>query len=276
MFHSIITSYRNRPYCLKLFLESLNFSFKYAKKDHEIIIVDLGSKSDKIINNFDLPIKRILVDYNGPFWKTKAINCGVKHSDAYLVSMVDVDSIIMPQWLKMIENYFICTKKTKLCHRVRFLDAYSKVLKKGITENILNDIVKNGDCYRLARERYGEKAIILQNVSPHIITKDMYENKALGNSHFTIFRDDYLEIGGYDERFVGHGLEDMDFNLRCFKHLKHGSIKKDIKYNIFHVAHPYEKDWLNNKHRVKNRVFYHKNKNQGTVKATAVGEWGEF
>ena len=60
------------------------------------------------------------------------------------------------------------------------------------------------------------------------------------NSHFTNFlhlaipsslicinKDDYLQIGGFDEQFIGHGYEDFDFLIRLGSYLKILNIKKE-------------------------------------------------
>ncbi|MFW6129804.1 MAG: glycosyltransferase family 2 protein [Atribacterota bacterium] len=287
--NSIIVAHRNRKKCLQVFLKSLSLSAKKVK-DHsfELVITDLNSRdgSGEVVDKYsDLPIKFLKVKYNGPFWKTKALNHCVKYSSGDLITMVDVDSVLMPNFLSSIESFFKdeTNRHNKLAHRVRFLTPnISKVLMyqtNKLDEHFLKTrILRRLSDYPVARERYTAQERLVTHVlrSRRRINQKWFSEQALGNSHYTMSREDFMTIGGYDENFVGHGLEDLDFNLRAFRYLKRGTLRNLEKYTIFHLSHTHEKNWHNEKLRAKNRIFYRANKTKKVSSIHMRSDWGEF
>lgn len=285
--HSIIVAYRNRIKCLPTFLESIFIAKHIANTDVEVVISDLNSKdgSLKFLNkNKDkYNVKVISNKYDGPFWKTKALNNCVLNASFPFITMLDVDSLVPPLFFDGINKYIEKNKnKFKIAHRVRFLDLpTSKVLyenRNNINASMINRLcVKRSSRFRMAIERYTREELKLSNIQNSLTIAECIRNKALGNSHFTTHKDHYLEIGGYDERFIGHGLEDLDFNLRLFKHLKHGHLKPSENYTVFHVAHNYfETNWYNQKLIENNRQIYRKNKRKNIICIPLKADWGKF
>lgn len=287
--NSIIVAHRNRKKCLQVFLKTLLLSAKKVdNSSFEIVITDLNSKdgTEEVVKKYtNLPIKFLRVKYDGPFWKTKALNHCVKYSTGDLITMVDVDSVFMPNFLSSIEYFFQneVNKHNKLAHRVRFLTPnISKVLisqTDKIDDNFLKTrIIRRRSDYPIARERYTSQERLITNIdrSRRRINQKWFSQQALGNSHYTMSREDFMAIGGYDENFVGHGLEDLDFNLRAFRHLKRGTIRYLDKYTIFHLSHNHEKDWRNDKLRARNRAFYRANKAKNISSINMKSDWGKF
>ncbi|MCD6435232.1 MAG: glycosyltransferase, partial [Clostridiales bacterium] len=260
LFNSIITTYRDRPKSLQIFLDSLKLAAKKVKKESfEIIITELGnSKASKIISRYssDLNIKHLKIDYKSIFWKTKALNHCVLNSSGNFITMIDVDALVTQDFLKGIVEFYSnpAKYKTKLAHRVRFLGSKetSQAFTAGVTDSLINGFIKRHKTLRFARERYTEKEMMVSR--PDQLRRNdrqkLINTKALGNSHFTMRKEDYMAIGGYDERFIGWACEDLDFNLRAYKYLGGGQIREDLKYLIFSCHHSRNKDWfVHNKRR---------------------------
>ena len=126
--NSIIAAYRNRKMCLHVFLRTLFLASEKTSHNHEIIVCDLNSTdgSDSVFHFYEkrMNLKWLKINYNGPFWKTKALNCCVKNSTGDLITMLDIDSVVLPNFLLYIDNFFSDQNmwKYKLAHRVMFLN----------------------------------------------------------------------------------------------------------------------------------------------------------
>lgn len=58
--------------------------------------------------------------------------------------------------------------------------------------------------------------------------RDFVNHIAVPSSFILCRRDDYLAIGGFDEKYSGHGYEDFDFEIRLFRHLRLLKINKEM------------------------------------------------
>lgn len=285
--NTIISAYRNRKACLNTFLRSLYLSGEETKSKYEVVITDLNSTdgSEKIFDLYKdkMNLKVFKVKYSGPFWKTKALNHCASKASGDLITMLDIDSMVLPGFLGHVDDFFRKNKKTKLAHRVRFVNSkMSGRIKKNCNsltkKELYAMLCKNINRHKLALERYTKKEIKLQDL-PSSMRSDpaVYQSKALGNSHFTMPKDDFMKLGGFDERFIGHGLEDLDFNLRAFRYFKKGTLRPNSYFTVYHISHKHEKNWLSEKLRENNRVIYRKNKNKKVICLPIDPEkWGIF
>ena len=192
--------------------------------------------------------------------------------------MIDIDSLVPPSFLIGIKDFFSNPNmnRTKLCHRVRYLDVReSKRVADGNfnEEYIKKHLIGKAKKHRLAWERYTKNENKLRT-----FTKPQtrwFAGEALGNSHFTMKKKYYLEVGGYDERFVGWSCEDMDFNRRVFAYLGSGYLIASPKYTIFSVYHT-RSDWMSVKNTKKNTKMYQRSKKNGVIKLPIEENWGVF
>jgi len=287
MFNSVIIAYRNRPQCLKALLRSLLLASSKAKDPYEVIISDLKSTSSSrnVFKNYEqtpLNLKVLSNKYSGHFWKSKALNNAARHAKGEFLTMIDVDSVVNHNFFSSTESFFSDKKnrKTKLAYRVFYLSPIvSRIVHKKSAKfdsNFLDKHIWNKkNTYSKARERYTGRESFLCNIakSQHkIVMKDA----ALGNSHFTMKKKFYMDIGGYDERFIGHGLEDLDFNLRLWRHLHSGTLRPELEHAIFHLSHNKEGDWFTNSMRIQNRKIYRENKRKHKVFIPMGKDWGVF
>ncbi|MBD3255154.1 MAG: glycosyltransferase [Candidatus Lokiarchaeota archaeon] len=284
--NSVVIPYRNRISCLKVLLRSLYLASKNVdKKSYEIIIVDLGynRRSKHMYSTYKdrINLRFLHPEYNGPFWKTKTINYGIKRSFGNYITMIDADSLVNCNFLQEIQIFFnINKKKTKLCHRVRFLTPITSrtvvAKSKNLTCKFINTAIANrSSAFSLARERFTGKEKLLKDI-PKDIRKYYFDGRALGNGYFSMPKDVFMDVGGFDERFVGYGLEDLDFNRRVWNYIKSGTLRPDPAHTVFHVYHKREADWHTEKLMENNRKVYRKNKKKGIVCLEKKPEWGEF
>jgi predicted glycosyltransferase involved in capsule biosynthesis len=279
MFHSIITTHRNRPDCLRVFLKSFEIASKHVKSNsYEIIIVDLGSSgaSRVIANSFSgkLNFNYYEIPYKDVFWKTKALNFAFTQSVGDYVSMIDIDSLVTPSFLSGVEDFFAGAKNinNRLSHRVKFLnDKLTKQVKDGNFDEqfIKKNIISMSGFLNIAKERFTLD-------ERDAISEEDYQKNALGNSHFTIKREHYEAIGGYDERFKGRTWEDLDFNSRLFKHLGCATLRKDPEYCIYHMNHMHEKNWATKDYSDINSKIYADNKENKKIAIVKNQDWGVF
>jgi len=289
IFNSVIIAHRDRPRSLKVLLRGLLLAGEQiSPKSYEIVISDLGSNGscrgilNKYVNETSLNLKVIWNKYQGQFWKTKALNNAARNSTGEYITMIDCDALVPCSFLKGIEKFFSKEKhkNTKLCHRVIFLtpmisrSLYARADKFDCLY-IDDFIMKKSKHFIVARERYTGQEKFLEDF-PGSKWGYLTNKCALGNSHFTVSRKHYMDIGGHDEGFKGHGLEDMDFNLRLWRYLEKGTLRTHIKHAIFHFSHSKGNDWLNMKYRVRNRKVYRGNKKRRIIKVPKKSDWGKF
>jgi glycosyltransferase involved in cell wall biosynthesis len=282
-FNSIISTHRDRIGSLRGFLCSIKLASKYVNKDSfEVVITDLGQDDsiETIINayrNF-FNIKLLRPRYKGTFWKSKALNHCVLNSDGNYVTMIDIDAIVQPNFLESVESFFSNPSNydTKLAHRVQYLDAKQS---KFVTNNnfdeayVIQVLRNNHKKYLRSYERYTSKEVKIRD--PKNNQRKWLANKALGCSHFTMRKEDYLAIGGYDESFIGWACEDLDFNRRAFVYLGKGTLRPEPQFIVFSVSHQ-RKSWMNDKNTKRNKRLYESNKKAGVIKIPITKSWGQF
>lgn len=278
MINSIITCLRNRSKCLKVFLHSLSLSNN--KNNFEIVITDLNSVDNPktIINKYSsvLNIKYIQKKYNGPFWKTKALNCSFINSSGEYISMFDIDSVFTCSFIDWISNN--CYKHKKICYRVKFLDINTSynLFNRDFKCIDINNIVKQNNKFITAKERFYINNGISSKIEEYNLSHNtVYDELMLGNSHYTINRSLFEKLGGYDEDFKGYGLEDMDFNYRLWKLINYGHMNTNPNNYIYHVSHNIDNNWHIPKLRDVNREKYRYNKDNGIISVNNIN-FGEF
>ena len=191
--------------------------------------------------------------------------------------MIDIDAVVPPMFLKHIEDFYKdpAHRRVKLCHRVRFLDAaHSKHLtKRDFDKQYLQSLLGKHKKFRLAFERYTKDEVKCRGLKQH--EKKWMERHAMGNSHYTMRREDIIAIGGYDERFIGWACEDLDFNRRAFMYLGGGHLDPNPNY-VVHSVHHNRTGWMNRKHTTRNEKLCEKNRKENVIKLPITDSWGVF
>jgi len=283
VFNSIFITLRERQDFIRTLLESLRISLQQATQSHEIVIVDLGTASydvEALVNPFRevVPIKVIKTGYTGIFYKTKALNCGVKNSDGHYISLVDADTVVPPEYIFGIEDFFRdeSNSNIKLCHRVARVNAIEtkNLLKTTLDVGRTQNMVRKAKSYMMYLERFTENEIVKREFT---VRDRSLLTKALGNSHFTMPKENYVTIGGYNESFKGWGCEDKEFNLRYYRHFKNGTLRDDPKYMCFSLTCPQESTWRQKTLHDRNLRLYNSTIQNKSISCLKKGDaWGKF
>lgn len=169
--------------------DSLLIGLKYILTQNmdpiEIVIVEEDKKSTLDLGAFkDKPnIKHIFLESSAPFNKSRAMNCGVAHCKYECISMNDVDMLLEKT---MLWNIYSILQKVNVCFSI--LEIY-----------YLTDTPHTTPFYH--------------NGQPWSSRANFHCHG--GNVSFR--KSAYIEIGGMNEMFVGHGSEDTEFFRRANK-----------------------------------------------------------
>lgn len=140
--------------------------------------------------------------------KSKTINIGVKNlikTDYFLIS--DIDLIYPPNFIK---NMQLLISNCKNPIRVVF--------------NNTNLGFKKAESYQFCKDNFRKNLDQSRN------------QKGIAPGNGLIYRESFDKILGFDERYVGYGPEDADFNYRIQKICKYIVIDLD-EFNTFHLFH---------------------------------------
>jgi glycosyltransferase involved in cell wall biosynthesis len=283
IFNSIFITLRERKQYITKLLESIEISMQKATQPHEIVIVDLGTKSydvESLVGRFReaIPIKVIKTGYGGIFHKSKALNCGVANSSGFYISLLDADSVIPVDYISGIEDFFRDenNSRVKLCHRVVRVNPKEtqQILASKLTAKYLNSMAKRPKSFMMYLERFTEREITKREFT---IKDRKIMTKALGNSHFTMPKQNYMDVGGYNEEFVGWGCEDKEFNLRYFRHFRNGTIRDDARFMCFSLTCKQEPNWRKKSLHHKNLGIYNRTIANKSISILPMKkDWGKF
>ena len=247
---SLLISTYNRPDALFLVLESVR---KQSVQPNEIIISDDGSKSDTkiVIDNFksknDTIIKHVWHEDKG-FRLSEIRNKAIASAKFDYIIQIDGDIILHE---KYIENHLRFAKKNS------FISG-SRVLLSDITTQraIHKKIINFNPFTKNIKNRFN--AIYLPFINLFTKSKNSPIEKLIfkvRGCNMSFWRQDLLDVNGYDEQFQSWGREDSELALRLLK--KGISLKRlkfaAIQYHLFHVEQDKNDLELNNKILSKNK-----------------------
>ena len=235
---SLIISFYNRIDYLNLVLAGLEIQ---SFKNFEIIIADDGSdgKSVNAVENLsaDFPqiIKHVWHEDKG-FRKNRILNKAIQVSSSEYLIFIDGDCVPHPEFIKEhFEN-----KKEKQSLTGRRVNLSKKFTHKLSIENIKNGYLQNGmpglifdgilgDSFDVEKGFYFRSQWI----------RKLFNKKKRGllGCNFSLFKKDFLEINGFDERYEAPSVgEDSDVQYRLelngtnIKSLNHIA----VQYHLYH------------------------------------------
>lgn len=215
---------------------------KQEVQPYELIISDDGSSQDimkfigDLIFKAKFKIKYIKQEDLG-FRKTRALNNGVKEAEGEVLVFCDQDLIFPNDYLKTILQNI--NKKTFLMSR-----------PISVTEEEKNKIIKdlnNGkeykDLIKYLPEDYiaGEKRTLKKDLYRRILNKFGLNKRGirLVGMSYALYKENYTDVNGYDEKYRGWGLEDDDLGNRLYVY---GIKGKEMKASLIqlHLYHPFD------------------------------------
>lgn len=238
------------------------------EQPYELIISDDGSSQNildfigELLPKMEFRVKYIYQKDLG-FRKTRALNNGVRESEGEILVFCDQDLIFSENHLKNIK----------------------KEIKKGIflmgrpysaTENenkiIINNLEK-GKNYKESinvipqNYTFSVKRTLKRDKIRRILNKFKLNKRGirLVGMSYAMYKEDYIKVNGYDERYMGWGLEDDDFGNRLLSCGITGKefVSEPIQLHLYHPFDPSKKQSANEEYYygrkeniIKNKEFY--------------------
>lgn len=235
----IVPTYE-RPEALRAVLRALEAQ---TYRRFEVVVADDGSgpATRELVERFqgtsDLPLHHVWQEDSG--FRAGAIrNRAIAATSGEYLVMLDGDCVVRPSFLK---------RHARLAERGFFVRGKRIRLSRALTEEVLNESLPIHDWgilrwYRLYRDDeidQFEPVLSLplgpfRKTSPPIWTR--VESCNLG-----VWRDEVIEINGFNEEYVGWGFEDCDLVMRL---IRAGARRKEGRYSVpvFHLWHELSTD----------------------------------
>lgn len=252
---ALLVSTYNWPEALQLVLDSIK---RQTSLPDEILIADDGSTEETkalievFSNSVNIPVIHSWQDDKG-FRKSKILNKTIAASNADYIIQIDGDCILHKNFVEdHIKN--VLPNTYLYGSRVNILPAYvNEVLKhKIINFTVLSKEIKNKT-----------RSIHLPFLSSFFKIHPQISRKFRG-CNVSYWRNDFIEINGYNEEFEGWGREDSDLVIRMMnlgiqaKRLRYCG----IVYHIYHKINSKQNLELNNsieQNTIKNKIIRCKN-----------------
>ncbi len=229
---SIVVSTYNWPQALEIVLQSLE---RQTERGFEVVVADDGSREEtaaliqRTQCRFPVPLKHAWQADQG--FRAAAIrNRAFEITRGDYVVIIDGDCFVLPD--------FVATHR-RLAEPGWFVSGKRSYLRPGITERILD----HRPCLGLAsRAAWFGRALLNQCTRPAEFIalgegafrkKQPAEWQKAQTCNLALWRSDFLRINGFDERYVGHGLEDSDFVLRLIR----SGVRRKLGNNASLVLH---------------------------------------
>jgi glycosyltransferase involved in cell wall biosynthesis len=232
---SVNVAFYNKIDNLKLILAGLE---RQTVKDFEVVICDDGSCED-VVNQIKeiqkispLTIRHIWQEDNG-WQKNIMLNKSIMSIKTDYIIFIDGDCIPDKRFVEV--HLEAQTKGFALSgRRVNLSD---KISKKLTPEMIKNDYFSKNFLYLLlsGETRHGEKMLYAR--IPFLTRMTNNKHRDILGCNFSIYKEDLLEINGFDERYLSPGVgEDLDVYRRL---LMVGKSTKSVASSalVYHLHH---------------------------------------
>lgn len=219
----IIPIYKKKNF-IEATLESINLQ---TYKNFEVIVSEDDNTLGEFIKNLKSKLNYKLIhvqqDDKG-YRRNKALNNGLNISTGNMIVVVDQDCMLHP---KFLEEYAKNYSKADLFtgRRVNLGKNYSeKILKKKKRKfNLIELLLSDSSIKKLPDALY----------LPWLPFK---RNTRISGSNFGIRKDFLEKINGFNEDYIGYGLEDIDLEKRV--RMAGGKVvtmkNKAIQYHLYH------------------------------------------
>jgi len=226
----IITTY-NSPAALLLVLQSVE---RQSTLPSDVIIADDGSNIDtkELIINFQLTTTLKIIhswQKNKGFRAAKSRNKGIAQSDADYLILIDGDMIL--------HQYFI-EDHIKNAEIGYFIQGARVLLSEDVTEDAIQKMSSNFSF--LSYGIKNRKNLIHSDFLSKIFLKKKKYLNGIKACNMAFFKEDCVNINGFNNDFEGWGREDSEFAARL---LNSGIIRKNVHFNaiqfhLWHIEHP--------------------------------------
>ena len=205
----VLVSSFNRPRHLRRVLESIAFQ-RDVDHQFEVVVTDDGSDKETLAvveqfaTNVDFQVQLTTHPHDG-FQLARCRNEGVAVSSSPYLLFLDGDCLIPPDHLRHhLDN---CLPKCVMA-------GYCCLLDQRSSESLSLQDVRTGKFLELATSKEHRKLRRMHRKAIWYTWTGHRTKPKLYGGNVGIFRTDYEQVNGYDEKFVGWGCEDDDLRLR--------------------------------------------------------------
>jgi len=238
---SVVIAVYQRPRILDLVLQSLA---NQTRTDFEVVLADDGS--DEAIGHMARlwsgrlrqPIRHVWQEHRG-FRKTAIVNRAVLECVGKHLVFIDGDCILHHRFL---ERHILRSSPGQV------LSGRRVMLDAGLTERLTLEDVRSR---RIERPSFWWRHAKAHDLRNGIFASALYGWRggrtrayAILGSNFSLDREDFARVNGYDEAIIGRGMEDVNLRTRL---LNAGcairSVSQEaIQYHCHHDAEPMPHD----------------------------------
>jgi GT2 family glycosyltransferase len=199
---SIVVPTFRRPSVLRETLESLS-NLNYPPRNYEVIVVDDGSNDEtpEVVEPFREKISNLIYHYQENSGVATARNRGAKLASGEVLIFNDDDIVVEPN---LIERH------------LANLDEFGKCVVNGHWE-FPPTMTEYFDQTPFGRYRTATEVWVKAVNDKKQIAGNIYESQTVSACNCGVRREDFWQIGGYDEQFPFAGFEDHEFCLRAAK-----------------------------------------------------------
>ena len=222
----IITTF-NRSDALELVLMSV---LSQTILPYEIIIADDGSSddTDMVIKNFQLKYKNIIHSWHEDkgFRAAKARNKAISLSTTDYIIIIDGDMILHNRFIEDHRN---------LSERGFFIQGSRVLLTKEKTDNVLlNKQINFSISEQGLKNR--KNNILLPIKLVNFLSIKNRSLRGIKTCNMSFFKEDIININGFNEDFIGWGREDSELAVRFYNYgLRRKTVKFcAIQYHLWH------------------------------------------
>ena len=237
----IIAVYNHADFLEKVFTSLKNQSMN----DFEVIVADDGSGPgiktciDQFQGTLRYPIKHVSHEDDG-FRKTIIVNHAVTEADADYCLFIDGDCILHHRFIE----FHLKRKK-----RGVILSGRRVMMNKECSANVTLDDVTSGRVEHTSfwRGRNDQSTGRHGHFFPGaFFFRNLFKRKIhdILGSNFSVYKDDFLKINGYDERIIGRGMEDDNLAVRfCMAGMSVKTVAHEaLQYHLYHTSKPIPHD----------------------------------
>lgn len=256
---SIIIPTYNRCSLLEMTLKSIaNQDLKNISM--EVLVIDDGSvdNTPKLTEEYKQVISNLKYFYNkhDRYRVAYVRNIGIRNANGKIIIFVDTGMVLCKDYVfqhyrSHAENENAAVIGSIYGYTVSLEDkAFSKIID-------LTDIDKTFSCVE-AKTEYMDVRMESFRYHSYNISNLMAPYTFFWTGNVSVQRRLILEIGGFDEKFIGWGVEDIDFGYRLF--LNGAKYILNLRAKSIHIPHelPVDvKDVLDKDRGIDNKIYFH-------------------